>query len=118
MDMVLNSGDHRGSTPLHMAAREGHIEIVKELLVEAGEKPGAACAEDNLGCVPLHFGAQYGHLEVVKLLIKADPKQIEASQQAIVNTYPSSSAQRPRRRGETALSTTFVARRLRFIGFK
>lgn len=54
-----------GYSPLHWAARMGHIEVVDYLA-----KRGANInVRDNDGWTPLHLAAQHGHLDVVKLLV-------------------------------------------------
>ena len=56
-----------GSTALHLASNEGHLEIVR-LLLQAG------AWNDQLmhdGATPLHLSAQEGHLEVVRLVESA-----------------------------------------------
>jgi len=52
-------------TPLIVAARDGHTEIVK-LLVEAGADVNAV--EPTFGAVPLHKAAYNGHVEIIKIL--------------------------------------------------
>jgi len=67
-----NIQDNSGWTPLHRAAFDGRLEIVKFLL-EHGADPNI---QDNYhGNTPLHDAAVNGHLEVVKLLLEhgADP---------------------------------------------
>eukprot|EP01052_Picozoa_sp_SAG31_P031778 SAG31_NODE_3407_length_4307_cov_8.014971_3_plen_356_part_00 len=55
-----------GYTPLHEAAREGHVEMC-EMLLDAG-------ADSNLreiaGGTPLHLAAEMGHTELVSTLLK------------------------------------------------
>ena len=59
-----------GSTPLHGAARSGHLELVK-LLLEKGAKLDAASPKGTFaGCTPLHGAAKRGHPKVVELLLK------------------------------------------------
>jgi ankyrin repeat protein len=55
-----------GETPLHVASRRGHVEIVK-LLLEHGADPNI---RDMYGETPLHDAAYWGHADVVKLLLE------------------------------------------------
>jgi ankyrin repeat protein len=55
------------TTPLLVAARQGHAEIVALLLAHGAPVDGA----DPSGDTPLHLAARYGHDEVVKVLIAA-----------------------------------------------
>ncbi|KAB2618348.1 ankyrin repeat-containing protein [Pyrus ussuriensis x Pyrus communis] len=58
--------DSQGSTPLHLAAAKGHVEIVKELVLA---DPGA-CAVRNLdGRTALHVAAAKGRVKVVGELV-------------------------------------------------
>jgi ankyrin repeat protein len=54
------------STPLHLAARQGHLDIVRILLDRAGANTNA---RDWLNCTPLHGAASEGHLEIVRILL-------------------------------------------------
>jgi ankyrin repeat protein len=54
-----------GETALHLAAGEGHLEIVK-LLLEHGADVNAKTAYETA----LHLAAGEGHLEIVKLLLE------------------------------------------------
>ena len=54
-----------GSTALHVAAMEGHPEVV-QLLLEAGFQDVA-----REGRTALHWASGRGHLEVVRLLLEA-----------------------------------------------
>ncbi|VVD02579.1 unnamed protein product [Leptidea sinapis] len=58
-------GGELQSTPLHWAARQGHLEATV-LLVRAGANPGLWDAE---GCGCVHLAAQYGHTAVVAYLV-------------------------------------------------
>jgi ankyrin repeat protein len=69
-DKSLVKATIRGETPLHFAARLGHIKVVKVLL-----SSGAPVnASDGSQLTPLHRAASYGQHQVVKLLLasKAD----------------------------------------------
>ncbi|XP_040989443.1 ankyrin repeat-containing protein At5g02620-like isoform X1 [Juglans microcarpa x Juglans regia] len=75
----------KDETPLHIAARYGHANIV-EVLIEYARYPhnqdlgsGVKAVRDMLRMVTkekdtaLHEAVRYNHLEVIKLLIKEDP---------------------------------------------
>jgi ankyrin repeat protein len=57
----------RGETPLHYAARRGHLKAA-EALVDAGADVNAR-DNDNNKLTPLHWAAIYGHHKVVELLL-------------------------------------------------
>ena len=52
------------ATPLHAAALNGHLDMVK-LLCEAGVDKEKAAVD---GATPLHVAALIGHLDIVKFL--------------------------------------------------
>ena len=56
--------DLLGRTPLHVAAREGHTEMVR-LLTEAG---ALQLLKDEYGNTPLTLAEQYGHGDVIDYL--------------------------------------------------
>ncbi|XP_043931656.1 BRCA1-associated RING domain protein 1 [Protopterus annectens] len=58
--------NHKGETPLHIAAIKGDIATV-ELLMQSGVD---ANAKDNAGWTPLHEACNHGHLKVVEILLK------------------------------------------------
>lgn len=60
------NGFNDGHTPLHVAARDGHTEIVS-LLLEAGADVNAV--EPCFGAVPLHKAVYNGHAEITGLLV-------------------------------------------------
>ena len=68
-DVVFDSKDTEGWTPLSWAARSGHEAIVK-LLVKRDDV--IADLRDNSGRTPLLWAAQSGHEAVVKLLLDRD----------------------------------------------
>ena len=55
-----------GRTPLHMAANQGNLDIVKIIANSIANKN----PKDVHGVTPLHLAAGRGHLEVVKYLTK------------------------------------------------
>ncbi|XP_037542832.1 BRCA1-associated RING domain protein 1 [Nematolebias whitei] len=57
--------NHKGETPLHLAAIKGDIEAVKDLL-DQGADPNL---KDNAGWTPLHEACNLGHLPVVEVLV-------------------------------------------------
>ncbi|MFE6648132.1 ankyrin repeat domain-containing protein [Nocardioides sp. NPDC057772] len=59
--------DPQGRTPLHQAAVEGNVSLVRSL-IEAGADVGAA---DKMGATALHFACQQDHLEVATVLLEA-----------------------------------------------
>ena len=81
MSKLLDQGVSANSTgggiaPIYIAAREGHVEIIRLLLdkgVDVNKKVSA------IGCIngytPLHFAVASGHIEAVRLLLQrgADP---------------------------------------------
>merc|ERR1712072_378183 len=67
----LNSADYDGRTPLHLAASEGHVELVQWLL-----KQNVNVAPiDRFGFTPADDAARHKHKSIAKLLKKAATKQ-------------------------------------------
>jgi cytohesin len=60
-----NARDNDDSTPLHLASKNGRVEVV-EILLDRGVD---ANARDNDNTIPLHFASQGGHLKIVRMLI-------------------------------------------------
>ena len=62
-----------GLTPIHVAARCGHMEVI-EFLGPKVEKPNAPKARlsgwtpISDGWTPIHFAVEYGHAEIVEFL--------------------------------------------------
>jgi ankyrin repeat protein len=62
----LSKGGGRGRTPLHYAARNGHLDVCK-LLVCGADVPADAKAYDRT--TPMHLAVWQGHLEVADWLL-------------------------------------------------
>jgi len=58
------------STALFYAARNGHIEVAKMLLVNGAEVNALISLDWSRKETPLHAAVWYGHLEIVQLLLK------------------------------------------------
>uniref|UniRef100_A0A8C6TAK9 BRCA1 associated RING domain 1 n=1 Tax=Neogobius melanostomus TaxID=47308 RepID=A0A8C6TAK9_9GOBI len=57
--------NHKGETPLHIAAIKGDAEAVKKLLDQEADPN----LKDNAGWTPLHEACNLGHLAVVEILV-------------------------------------------------
>ena len=82
---LLQCPNLNGDTPLHLAARERHLEVMEALVCK--ERELHADIETGVGAdkemlirmtnkgknTALHEAVRYGHYEVVMLLIKEDP---------------------------------------------
>lgn len=81
---LLQQPNRKGDTALHLAAREGHREVVKALIhgakslhpeIESDVKPDKAMMRttNKTGGTALHEAVWYNHVQVVELLVKEDP---------------------------------------------
>jgi ankyrin repeat protein len=68
---AVNARTNGGETPLHLAARLGHLEVAEVLVAH---KADVNALDGSSKLTPLHRAARYGHVEVVALLLgnKAD----------------------------------------------
>ena len=60
---LFNSDDH-GFSPLHWAAKEGHLNLVT-LLIQRGARVNATNMGDD---TPLHLATAHGHRDIVNLV--------------------------------------------------
>lgn len=65
-ELDVNSVNHEGRTPIHVAATEGHVRVI-ESLVSVGGNPNAV---DSKGWTPLHCAASRGHGKAVECLLE------------------------------------------------
>ena len=89
---LLQCPNLKGDTPLHLAAREGHLELVEALLEFAKKLPGDIETGEGITNniykkklmrmtnkgenTAFHEAVRFKHSNVVKLLIKEDPEYI------------------------------------------
>ena len=55
--------DHDGCTPLHSAAREGHLSLCESIIKRVRNKN----PKDRKGWTPLHLAGRNGHLPIFRL---------------------------------------------------
>ncbi len=68
----LDVGDYDGRTPLHLAACNGHLEIVKYLLSQ-GVRPAPF---DRFGRTPRDDAVKYSHVDISETLLGALPSRV------------------------------------------
>lgn len=75
-DVNVPSQKYNKNTPLHYAAFNGAIEVVKVLLENSDTKVDAF---NGNGVTPLYYAASRGHLNVLKVLMEKDPGQFDVA---------------------------------------
>jgi ankyrin repeat protein len=61
---ITDPDERSGTTPLHLSAAAGHLNVVKFLYSKAAKMD----VKDKRGRTPLHYSCQNGHTEVVRFL--------------------------------------------------
>ena len=60
-----NLPDNLGNTPLHVAAKNGHLEVCRAVIGTLDDKN----PRNNNGITPFTLAAQQGHLEICRLIV-------------------------------------------------
>lgn len=63
----VDDRDEAGTSPLHLSAQKGHVDVVRLLLQCGADKD----AVDESGWTPLFFASWAGHAAVARMLLQA-----------------------------------------------
>eukprot|EP00736_Rhodelphis_marinus_P006897 Rmarinus@m.10820 len=72
--VFVDPEDHRGRTPLYLAAAKGFSAII-DVLLRAGADHRHPCTEHSR--TPLFLAAQWGHIETVRVLISTSEPAVD-----------------------------------------
>mmetsp|Transcript_14874 Transcript_14874/g.22880 ORF Transcript_14874/g.22880 Transcript_14874/m.22880 type:complete len:338 (-) Transcript_14874:53-1066(-) len=81
----INQVNYDGSTPLHQAAAQGHVDIVKLLVEQSSINVNAIREKD--GATPLYLAAIHGHVRVVQLLVESGKADMTIPTKLVHKTY-------------------------------
>ncbi|XP_073109533.1 uncharacterized protein [Elaeis guineensis] len=73
---LLASEEDGSTTSLHVAATDGHTEIVREIL---RVRPDFVWKIDGQGCYPIHLASSKGRLEIIREFLRVDPNLCSAT---------------------------------------
>ncbi|KAI1296854.1 Serine/threonine-protein phosphatase 6 regulatory ankyrin repeat subunit A [Halotydeus destructor] len=82
--LFVNARDKNQRTPLHLAARQGHTNVIEVLLLQDNVDPNMM---DKAGMTPLHHAAFFGLSGCVSMLLKS-PKAESRTLHDITGRYP------------------------------
>eukprot|EP00889_Picochlorum_renovo_P001897 jgi/Picre1/28927/NNA_004322.t1 len=70
----LSCFDAYGDSPAHLAARKGHLSVIKSLIdSSAFDIEDVSCQQNDGGDTPLHLAAAGGHAAIVECLLQSSP---------------------------------------------
>jgi ankyrin repeat protein len=90
----INAPNKDGDTPLILAARHGHLNVVSFLLSRKGKIQVDFLHENRLGQTALHEAGAYGHADIYALLMEKEAKLeavypvMHAVCEEIIKTFP------------------------------
>lgn len=81
--LKINTPNAVGETVLHIASREGYLNIVDYLKYEGAKLE----LVDNDGATPLHYASRFGHLDIVQFLdsLGADLEDVDEDGNTILH---------------------------------